>query len=512
MTLGALAAALSVAAAPEQGAVEGTGRVGEGAAPAALPPWVRREQAVEARQAAYRERLRRTYEALRARVEQDAPDVLPTFTSASPRPVRLGYQMLPRLVADPPRASERAATRARSYSWPWTEQMIERDAKKLDGLEAELDGAQALPDSARKASYTKMVADYTKLAEGARTIDAHIQYNRLWQPAIARDRPGYDRQTVLEHAEVERQAIRDALASTDDAPFRQALAHIAGIDASRARGDLERELRDREAAISREVEAETGQVTPPPFIHVEHPRDHLWVVHVPFYTDIADRQFVHAFEHAVQSVWRLRDGGDTFRVRLSIAYVATRRLYQGRRAPQAGDQIDVGAHAALFPSGGAVLTTGANTTHFTAGRCIAVAPHDLPPHVLAHEFGHAVGFKDVYFRGYRDLGEDGFEVTEVVADADDIMGDPGAGPVLRRHFQKLIGTGIPAAAGRRENAAPNMAAGTAGLDELVTMHERQGSSLSPFRASFPAAPGRLRFMERPPLPPWYGSDPPTPSM
>ena len=112
MILGALAAfALGAGAAPERGSVEGTKRDGDGAAPAAAapaPPWVRRGQVVEARQAAYRERLRRTYEALRARVERDAPDVLPALASASPRPVRLGYQILPRLVADAPRPSERA--------------------------------------------------------------------------------------------------------------------------------------------------------------------------------------------------------------------------------------------------------------------------------------------------------------------------------------------------------------------------------------------------------------------
>src|SRR5213594_2213505 len=230
MILGALAAfALGARAAPERGAVGGTRRDGEGAAPAAVapgPPWVRRGEVVEARQAAYRERLRHAYEALRARVERDAPDVLPAVASASPKPVRLGYQILPRLVADAPRPSERARAQPRSYSWPWTEQMIARDAKKLDQLEAELDGSPALPASARKAACEKMAADYKKLAEGARNIDAHIQYNRLWQPAIANDRPSYDRQTVLEHAVLEQQTIHDALASTEDAAFRKALAPI----------------------------------------------------------------------------------------------------------------------------------------------------------------------------------------------------------------------------------------------------------------------------------------------
>ena len=58
--------------------------------------------------------------------------------------------------------------------------------------------------------------------------------------------------------------------------------------------------------------------------------------------------------------------------------------------------------------------------------------------MLAHEFGHVLGLRDAYFRGYRDLGADGYQVMEVVADPDDIMGAPGTGPVLRRHFSKLI--------------------------------------------------------------------------
>jgi hypothetical protein len=45
--------------------------------------------------------------------------------------------------------------------------------------------------------------------------------------------------------------------------------------------------------------------------------------------------------------------------------------------------------------------------------------------VLAHEFGHVLGLRDAYFRGYRDLGADGYQVMEVVADPDDIMGAPG---------------------------------------------------------------------------------------
>jgi hypothetical protein len=408
------------------------------AAPADSPPWLRRGERVEARQAAHRERLRLVHDALRARLEANAPDLLPVLAKASPAPVRQGYQIVPRLVPDVPRPATRPAARPASYSWPWTEQMIERDAGKLDRLEAALNAVPARPPAEQRAAYDALVADCTGLVQSARTIDAHIQYARLWQPAIAAARATYDRQTVLEHAVLERQAIRDALASTDEAAFRQAVARVPRTDGSGGRDAIERELRERETAISGEVDDATGGVAAPGFIRVEQPREHLRVVRVPFYTDVEDRAFVHAFRRAVESVWRVRDGADSFRVRVGISFVPARRLYGDRPPPRAGDQIDLGTHAARFPAGGGVLTTGANSTHVTAGRCIAVGPHDIAPHALAHEFGHVLGFKDVYFRGYRDLGEDGFEVTEVVADPDDIMGDPGSGPVLRRHFDRII--------------------------------------------------------------------------
>ena len=46
----------------------------------------------------------------------------------------------------------------------------------------------------------------------------------------------------------------------------------------------------------------------------------------------------------------------------------------------------------------------------------------------------------------------GYQMMEVVADPDDIMGTPGTGPVLRRHFEKIIGNGAaPTSAGRADD-------------------------------------------------------------
>ena len=56
----------------------------------------------------------------------------------------------------------------------------------------------------------------------------------------------------------------------------------------------------------------------------------------------------------------------------------------------------------------------------------------------AHEFGHILGFIDGYFRGYRDLGEYGYEVVEIIADPADIMSASTTGKVLSRHLDRLL--------------------------------------------------------------------------
>jgi hypothetical protein len=134
-----------------------------------------------------------------------------------------------------------------------------------------------------------------------------------------------------------------------------------------------------------------------------------------------------------------------FRVELAFCYLTTEELYGTRNPPQVGQAIDSYRHLDLFPPDGAILTTGAHTTH-VYGRAIILGPHDLTPRILAHEFGHILGFKDLYFRGYKNLGKNGFQVMEVVADARDIMGTPATGLVLRKHFDRLVEKGNEAKA------------------------------------------------------------------
>ena len=158
---------------------------------------------------------------------------------------------------------------------------------------------------------------------------------------------------------------------------------------------------------------------------------------MPIYTDIKDGRWIEAVKNSIERIWCLRDGGNEFRVQLNIFTIPVLNLYDGRKLLGNGDDIVLESHLALFPHDGAILTTGAATTH-VRGRAIILGTGDITARVLAHEFGHILGFKDAYFRGYKDLGKNGFEVMEMVADSADIMGEPETGRVLPNHFSRIL--------------------------------------------------------------------------
>jgi hypothetical protein len=428
-----VAAALLLAAYPLTGASLAAAEREAGVLPESTPPpHVARGDQVEARYRGYRERLEALYRALASRLTGDAPGLLPKLAGGPPAPVVHGYQILPRLGADAPPPSARPRATSARYSWPWTDRLIEREVGKIDALEADLVRIPALTGDTRRAAYEKMVGEYRRLPENQQTIDAHIQHNRLWQSAIAGDRAGYDRQTVLHDVVLERQAVLDALS----------------VDAAVPGDALRADLAGRAETLARLIGQAIHHLAPVPFRRAEHLAPRRWVVQVPLYTDIEDAAFVGAFKLAVETAWRVHDGADEFGLALTVVSVSPAQLYPrsacgsggGVRCgpPAKGEGIEVSGHVARFPGGGGILTTGAASTHVW-GRAIILGPHDIAPRVLAHEFGHLLGFPDMYFRGYRDLGADGFEVMEVVAEPDDIMGNPGVGFVHRRHFELLIG-------------------------------------------------------------------------
>jgi len=406
-----------------------------------VPAHILRGDWVQERYDFYRVRLEGFRESLAVAVKTEAPDLLPRLVPS--KPVRYGYRILPKIVPDapPPTGPQRATSVA--YSWPRTNQMIDREWEDLARSEAEMETAAALMPAERRTLYKNLANGYLARRGRQENIDAHIKHNRFWQAAIAADRSRYERETELHDAVVERQAVHnaidalDALGTTDDAAFKKALDEIKAIDRSLGRAELEVGLREREKMLARIIHDATQRIRASPFFRVEHSEPHLWIFRVIFYTDIDDSGFVGFIKEAVEKIWRHRDGDEEFRVEVSISFIPAAGLYREAPIPETGAEIDRGSHVLLFPGDAAVLTTGALATH-VYGRAIILGPHDIAPRVLAHELGHILGFRDLYFRGYKDLGTDGYQVMEVIAEPDDIMGAPGTGRVMRRHFERMI--------------------------------------------------------------------------
>ncbi len=359
------------------------------------PAFEREGDRIEQEFRAYRDRLNSFFTLLRSTIDQQ-----PSSTAANlprlqqqdaPAPVnaRFGYGILPRIVEAPPPAIPPVSVF--SYSWPITDGYIAGENIRLNQVEADLRNASNTSGEPKTDAISKLILEYRKLLTNQRTIDQYIQYNQFWQRAIAQDRPRFDQLTK----------VYELMKS--DAP-------------------------DMAEAI-REV---LGKPDVPSFIKIDRSKPAYVIVRVPLYTDIDDEEFLAKAKSAIEDLWQAKEGETTYLLEIEIHKIPP--------TSEKGSRIDVRAHAAEFPEDGAVLTSGAQTTHSLVGRYVALAPGDLSTRTLAHEFGHILGFRDGYIRGYRDLGERGFEILELTSVFDDIMSAPREGHVQPAHF-KLIAEG-----------------------------------------------------------------------
>ena len=349
------------------------------------PAYVLRGDRAESQYYEYAAKLRDYDAQLREALTRDAPALIERLIEKPAPPMVYGYQILPRIIPDGPATTAPLKPQTRSYSWPRTQGMIEGETARVTEAREEL--ARIVGLKVDERDYRPLVEKHGLLLSNQKRIEENIQYNRFWQKAIADDRPRFDRQTALYDALLEGQPSASTLA---------------------------------------------GDFAPPPYLKIDGANDGEWVITVPTYTDITDPEFLGAFKQAVERVWRVQTPGLHARVEVEIHRL---KPYD---APSAGAHIDVDSHAKHFPQEGAVLTTGSNSTYSIVGKYIALGSQEIPPNVLAHEFGHILGFTDEYLRGYRSLAEDGFEVLEIIPVPDDIMSAPGEGHVREDHFRLLL--------------------------------------------------------------------------
>jgi hypothetical protein len=350
----------------------------------------------------HRDRLTTFFSTLRSLMDQQPVGVgvsLPRLEPQDKPPsasARFGYGVLPKItdaasVENPP-------VSVFSYSWPITDGYIAGERVKLDQAEARLREAVSAASEAKASVIAGLVTEYRTLLANHRTIDQYIQYNQFWQRSIAQDRPRFDQLTKIYD-----------LMKSDEPNITQAIREVL------------------------------GRPEVPAFIKIDQKVSGRVVVRVPVYTDIDDPEFLAKAKSAIEDLWQVRDG-DT-------AYSLNIEFRQVQALAQRGDRVDVRELAGRLPEDGAVLTTGAQTTHSLVGRYLALGPGDLSTRTLAHEFGHVLGFRDGYIRGYRDLGEQGFEILELTSVFDDIMSAPREGHVQVAHF-KLLMDALSVGAGR----------------------------------------------------------------
>ena len=337
---------------------------------------------------------------LRGLVEQHAPELRHRVSPEPARPSPVGYQLLPKFVADARAEPTPPHPQSNVYSWPLTLDLIARYDKDRIDLRARLAAAHAVAEPAVKKELESLLDKYDALEGGLHLIDADAKYNRFWQSEIAATPSRFARGTALHDMVVERGALSGGTRAAE----------------------LDREIHN----------GMFGFVSPPQFLTATGR-----TLELPVYTDIQDAAFLARLEGIVEGKWHVFEGADEYRVQIRFHPLAPSAVESPALA--VGAPVDENAHIAKFPLEGAVLTTGAVTTHAIPGRAVVLGSQGIAPTVLAHEFGHLLGLGDGYFRGYRDRGDMGYDVMEIVPDMTDIMCAPGVGHVQKHHFDALIG-------------------------------------------------------------------------
>src|SRR5918995_231066 len=263
-----------------------------------VPLHVQRGDKVQEKFDDYTERLHAYYASLGAALQSRAPELLPIVEP--PHPLQHGYQILPTIIADPAPLTKPARPQSAQYSWPWTDHLIDRASGEVGRSVKELRRTLSLEPEMQHRAYRQLAMRYRKMREQQQNIDAHIQYNRLWQGTIAANRSKYDRESALHDRVLNRQEVLDVFNARFAAAATSAQGTIQQMVASL--NELSSGLIARENLLAREIDAARDLfLDAPEYVRVEEQISSR-VIHVPFYTDIQDRAYVRAAKKSIEDV------------------------------------------------------------------------------------------------------------------------------------------------------------------------------------------------------------------
>jgi hypothetical protein len=335
------------------------------------------------------------------RAQSENTDLIERLYIDPPR--RSGYQVIPAIQEDKPITT--VTPDQETYSLEVLRKQIKMNVREGIGLAKQV---SAEPNPA----LVTLVIEFERLRGQLGNIESNLAYHSYWQRA------------VVEHSAffADRNRIADS---------------VRNMQAMQSSGDSAAQA----AALQQSVREQVTEFSPTTGLAIKTNRDGLSLLEVSVHTDIDDDEFLEAFQQGVEAAFTNSKAARSqqFAVTLNIRRVTPAELYP-EGAPARGTAIDVDKHLGFFPQGVLILTTGAESTHAWVGRNITVGPNPVSRRVLAHEFGHLLGFSDAYLRSYQGDPQDPYGVVLVEWNGlvDNLMGSPDDGRVTENLIETLI--------------------------------------------------------------------------
>jgi len=362
------------------------------------PLWTRPHQKITQNKDALIVDLEVIHEILTGRAKVENPELLEILEPEPPKPLEYGYGVLPEINKTAPLKD--IQPKETYYYIRWLETEFDPEYVKASELKDTVQQQATAP-------LKPLVDEYGRLKKRLALLESHLSYHLQWQKALVETPAFFARKNKL-------------------------VAKVRTV--IKYKGDMD--------ALRKDMSSEIARFIPAKDLQISNNASGTKELDVTLHTDITDQAFLAALQEAIETEFNASKAAKAkqFRLNLNLIIIDPNTLYPNG-VPQKGDEIDIKAHVALFPKDSLVLSTGAKSTYAMQGRHVLLGPNPVTRRTLAHEFGHLLGFNDVYLRGYDGSPHNAYGATivEWTGLYNDLMGNPGGGEVSDLMIDTLIG-------------------------------------------------------------------------